>query len=113
MMCIINVSCYTAPPIIISTGNSTIIVTSPDEVTFSVTIGSSNLPVTVQWSFNNELLTNNSYYTIITVLSSDNTTGNSSLTVHNTNTGDGGNYTVNVSNLAGVDVTSVSVTVHG
>lgn len=86
---------------------------SPEEVTFSVTIGSSNLPLTVQWSFNNLPLTMNSHYSIITIFSSDNTTGSSLLTVHNTNTGDDGKYAVNVSNLAGVDMKYFSMIVHG
>ena len=94
-------------------GNTTITVTSDDDVTISVTIGSSNLPVTVQWSYNNQPLTTNSDYTITTILSSDNTTGNSSLTVHTTNTGDDGNYIVNVSNIAGTNMTTISVVVHG
>ena len=94
-------------------GNTTITVTSGDDVSISVIIGSSNLPVTVQWSYNNQLLTTNSDYTITTILSSDNTTGNSSLTVHTTNTGDGGNYIVNVSNIAGTDMTTISVVVRG
>ena len=94
-------------------GNTTRTVTSADNVTISVIIGSSNLPVTVQWSYNNQPLTTNSDYTITTILSSDNATGNSSLTIHTTNTGDGGNYTVNVSNLAGTDMTTISVVVHG
>ena len=94
-------------------GNTTITVTSGDDVSISVIIGSSNLPVTVQWSYNNQPLTTNSDYTITTILSSDNTTGNSSLTVHTTNTGDGGNYTVNVSNIAGINMTTISVVIHG
>ena len=94
-------------------GNTTITVTSGDDVSISVIIGSSNLPVTVQWSYNNQPLTTNSDYTITTILSSDNTTGNSSLTVHTTNTGDGGNYIVNVSNIAGTNMTTISVVVHG
>ena len=87
-------------------------VISPENVTISVTIGSSNLPVTVQWSYNNQPLTTNSDYTITTILSSDNTTGNSSLTVHSTNTGDDGNYIVNVSNIAGNDITTINVTIY-
>ena len=94
-------------------GNATRTVTSPEDVTISVTIGSSNLPVTVQWSYNNQPLTTNSDYTITTILSSDNTTGNSSLTVHSTNTGDDGNYIVNVSNLAGNNMTIINVMIHG
>ena len=94
-------------------GNTIRTVTSADNVTISVTIGSSNLPVTVQWSYNNQPLTTNSDYTITTILSSDNTTGNSSLTVHTTNTGDDGNYIVNVSNIAGTNMTTISVVVHG
>ena len=94
-------------------GNTTITVTSGDDVTISVTIGSLNLPVIVQWSYNNQPLATNSDYTITTILSSDNTTGNSSLTVHTTNTGDGGNYTVNVSNIAGINMTTISVVIHG
>ena len=94
-------------------GNTTRTVTSPENITISVIIGSSNLPVTVQWSYNNQPLTTNSDYTITTILSSDNTTGNSSLTLHTTNTGDGGNYIVNMSNLAGADIATISVVVHG
>ena len=94
-------------------GGTTRILTSPDDGTFSVTIGSSNLPVTVQWSHNNQQLTTNSDYTITTTLSSDSTTGNSSLTIHNTNTGDGGNYTVVVMNLAGSGMASVNATIYG
>ena len=104
---------YTAPPVITLIGDTTRTVTSPEDVIISVTIGSSNLPVTVQWSYNNQPLTTNSDYTITTILSSDNTTGNSSLTVHSTNTGDDGNHIVNVSNIAGNDMTTVSVVIHG
>ena len=104
---------HTAHPVITLIGDTTRTVTSPEDVTISVTIGSSNLPVTVQWSYNNQPLTTNSDYTITTILSSDNTTGNSSLTVHSTNTGDDGNYIVNVSNIAGNDMTTVSVVIHG
>ena len=94
-------------------GDTTRTVTSPEDVTISVTIGLSNLPVTVQWSYNNQPLTTNSDYTITTILSSDNTTGNSSLTVHSTNTGDDGNYIVIVSNLAGNDMTTINVMLYG
>ena len=94
-------------------GDTTRTVTSPEGVTISVTIGSSNRPVTVQWSYNNQPLTSNSDYTITTILSSDNTTGNSSLTVHSTNTGDDGNYIVNVSNIAGNDMTTINVMIYG
>ena len=94
-------------------GDPTRIVTSPDNGTISVTIGSSNLPVTVQWSHNNQQLTTNSDYTITTVLYNDGTTGNSSLTVHDTNTGDGRNYTVVVANLAGSDMVSVIIVIYG
>ena len=104
---------HTAPPVITLIGDVTRTVTSPEDITISVTIGSSNLPITVQWSFNNEPLTTNSEYTIATILSSDNTTGNSSLIVLSTNTGDDGNYIVNVSNLAGSDMTTISVEIHG
>ena len=94
-------------------GDTARTVTSPEDVTISVTIGSSNLPVTVQWSYNNQPLTTNSDYTITTILSSDNTTGNSSLTVHSTNTDDNGNYIVTVSNLAGTDMTTINVMIYG
>ena len=94
-------------------GDATRTVTSPKNITISVTIGSPNLPVTVQWSYNNQPLTTNSDYTITTILSSDNATGNSSLTIHTTNTGDDGNYIVNVSNIAGTNMTTISVVVHG
>ncbi|XP_065918563.1 hemicentin-1-like isoform X2 [Dysidea avara] len=100
------------PPLITLIGDPTRIVTSPDNGTISVTIGSSNLPVTVQWSHNNQQLTTNSDYTITTVLYNDGTTGNSSLTVHDTNTGDGRNYTVVVANLAGSDMVSVIIVIY-
>jgi len=88
-------------------------VTSPDNVTVSVIIGSSNLPITLHWSYNNQRLTTSNDYTITTTLSSGGTTGNSSLTIHNVNTADGGNYTVVVLNNAGSDMSSVNIVVHG